>query len=190
MEIPFVGPTLQQAVDAVGGGAALVGGTVGLFQATATSVTGAAIGATSAPALYNPPGNNKLFRIMRVLYGDVSGTIARFNMRYYWQANPVLSGLTEGSGAQAIQSRSRGVAPTAKFYTALTVGAAATQFMPVGFGSGGAIAAQFYWLQDQPEGITTVLPGEIWWPYVSNGALAMVADVGLIWIETPIPTGN
>lgn len=94
-------------------------------------------------------------------------------------------GLTAGT----IQARN-GVIPVTTWYTALTVGAAASIFMPDGLGSGGAVAAQFYGLQDWAYGIETVVPGEIWWPYVSNAAIAMVATVGVIWIETPIPTGN
>ena len=37
-------------VDAIGSGAALATGTMGLFYATATSVTGAGIATTTAPA--------------------------------------------------------------------------------------------------------------------------------------------
>jgi hypothetical protein len=182
----FVGPTMNAAVDVVGGGAALPGGTSGLFHATATSVTGAAIGTTSAPALYNPPGNTKLARVIAVNLGDISGTLIRANLRYYWAAQPTLSGLTQGT----IMSRSRGVGATCIFYTGLTVGAAATIFVPSGIGSGGAIGAQFNFLSDKCMGIYDVQPGELFYPFVSNAAWAGVTDVGLIWVETPIPTGN
>lgn len=184
--LPFTGPIAGQAIDAVGNGASQVGGTTGLFQAVAASVTGVAIGTTSAPALYNPPASTKLLRIMSVRLGDVSGTIIRAHLRYYWAKEPVLSGLTAG----VIQSRSRGVASVASWYTALTVGAAAATFIDSGLGSGGAVAAAFYNLRDDCAGIITVNPGELWYPYVSNAALAMVADVTVIWLETPINQGN
>ena len=185
MEIPYVGITQGAAYDAIGAGKSYPLGPIGFFQVSAAGVTGAAISTSSAPALYNPDGSGKLVRILRVAYGDESGTLIRAHIRRYWQQRPILSGLTEG----AVQARN-GIASVCKWYTALTVAASASQWMPVGLGSGGAIAAQFYWLQDYTEGIETVNPGEIWWPYVSNGALAMVASIGVIWIETPIPTGN
>jgi hypothetical protein len=182
MEIPFIGPTMSSAVDAIGNGKP---SNIGFFQVSAAGVTGAAVGTTSAPALFNPPGSGKLVRILRVTYADESGTIIRAHIRRYWQPNPILSGLTEG----AVQARN-GVVSVCKWYTALTVAAAATQWMPAGIGSGGAVAAQFYWMQDFIEGIETINPNEIWWPYVSNAALAMVASIGVTWLETPIPTGN
>lgn len=182
MEIPFVGGAINQLVDVVGIGKA---NNIGLFQASVAGVAGAVIGTTSAPALFNPSGSGKVVRILRTVYGDESGTIIRAHIRHYWQSNPVLSGLTEA----AAQARN-GIATVCKWYTALTVGGAATQFMPDGLGSGGAIALQFYGLVDPAVGIETVNPNEIWWPYVSNAALAMVATIGVIWIETPIPSGN
>lgn len=186
MDLPYWAPTLGGAYDAAGGGAICPQGPVGLFQASAASVTGAAIATTTAPALYNPPNSGKLIRILRVAFGDVSGTIIRSNLRYYWAQNPTLSGLTAG----IIQPRSRLVASVANFYTALTVGSAASLFLPVGYGSGGAVAAQFYYLQDNPEGILVVNPGELFYPFVSNAAYAGVTDIGIVWLETPIVTGN
>lgn len=159
----FVGQNVQNAVDAAGGG---VQAGAGLFQATAGSITGAAIATTTAPALYNPPNSGKLFRIMAVNLGDISGTLIRANLRYYWQANPILSGLTLGS----VQSRSRYIASVAQFYTGLTVGTAASVFIASGLGSGGAIATQFYNLSDKTLGMYDVQPGELFYPFVSNAA--------------------
>lgn len=182
MNITYVGPTLSSAVDAIGNGKP---SNIGYFQVSAAAITGAVIGATSAPALFNPAASGKLVRILRVNYTDESGTIIRAHIRRYWQKTPILSGLTEG----AVQARN-GVVSVCKWYTALTVAAAATQWMPCGIGSGGAVAAAFYNLQDPIEALETVNPDEIWWPYISNAALAMVASIGVIWIETPIPSGN
>lgn len=178
---PFAGLTEASAIDIVGNGKA---NNMGLFQASINAVTGAAIGTTTAPALWNPSGSGKVMRILAINLADESGTIIRAHVRHYWAQNPILSGLTAGS----IQARN-GVASVGYFYTALTVGAAATQWMPA-VGSGGAVAAQFYNLQEQAFGWYTVNPNELFYPYVSNAALAMVASVGLIWVETPIPTGN
>jgi hypothetical protein len=193
MEIPYFGQNLSNAMDIVGGMANPPGGQgpAGLFEISfASAGPAAAIGTTTAPACWNPPQSGRLIRIMRVLLGDVSGTLTRANLRYYRAIPPanVISGVTDVSST--IQSRSRNVNSVAKWYSALTCTPAASIFMPVGFGSGGAIAAQFYWLQDQPEGITVVQPGELWYPFVSNGASALTADLGIIWIETPIPQGN
>jgi len=193
MELPYWGTNLQTAMDVVGSMASPPGGggNAGLFEVSMAAVTFAAIGTTTYPALYNPPASGKLIRIMRVLFGDESGTLIRAHMRYYRGYAPgvnVLSGITDSTAN--IQSRSRQVKSIANWYTALTCTPAATTFMPVGLGSGGAIAAQFYNLTDNPQGIIVVWPGEIWYPAVSNGALAMVGTVGVQWLETPIPQGN
>lgn len=181
----LVGDNFQGVYDPVGAGAKGPNGPAGLFVATAAGIVGGVVAVTSAPALYNPPQSGKLYRIQTVRLGDVSGTIIRGNIRYYWAQNPILSGLTLGT----ILPRTRGVATSALFYTALTVAAAATQFMQSGLGSGGAVAAQFYNLRSDEYGFP-VWPGEIFYPYVSNAALAMAADVTVEWIETPITSGN
>ncbi|HJX81457.1 MAG TPA: hypothetical protein VJ248_05460 [Candidatus Udaeobacter sp.] len=173
-------------IDAVNGGNSVANGLLGAFSASAAGVTGAAIGTTSAPALYNPAGSGKVCKITSIRFGDVSGTIIRANIRYYWAINQVPTGVTLGT----IRSHSKGVPSVAQFLTALTVGTAASVFLASGLGSGGAVAAQFYSLIDRVEGDLTVLPGEIFYPYVSNGALAMVADVSMTWIEYAPPTGN
>lgn len=177
----LVGDNFQSVIDPVAGSK----GQACLCVATAASITGAAIAVATAPALYNPPASGKVLRIQTVRLGDISGTIIRSNIRYYWAQNPILSGLTLGT----IYSRTRGVASSAFFYTALTVAAAATQFMQSGLGSGGAIAAQFYNLRADEYGFP-IWPGEIFYPFVSNAAIAMVADVTVEWLETPITTGN
>jgi len=187
------GGNLANAVDIVGAGAlSLTGqnGQAGVFSATATGVTGAVLGTGSLPILHNPAGNNKLFRIISVRYGDVSGTIIRANIRYAFLDLVATAATISAQTAGAIRSMTRNVASTGFFYTAATLSAitGAVQ-MATGLGSGGAIAAQFYNLRSDEEGIVTVKPGELFYPYISNAAIAMVADVTVIWAETPIPTG-
>jgi hypothetical protein len=190
MEIPYWGPTLANALDIFSGANPPGGqGPVGVFEISFASLTWAAIAATTPPALYNPPGSGTIARIMRVLFGDVSGTLIRANMRYYRgnSAVNIISGITDVTNT--IQPRTK-VASVLKVYSALTLTPAASLFMPVGFGSGGAIATQFYWLQDAPEGLIVIRPGEIWLPSVSNAALAMVGDLGIQWVETPLSLNN
>jgi hypothetical protein len=190
MDLPFWGPTFGSAYDLYNAATTPYGGVCAAI-ATAASVTGAAIATTTAPALYNPPNSGKTLRVMSVRFGDVSGTIIRSNLRYYW-LNPTANGITlSGTTQGTINVRTPKVAPVAQWLTALTVGSAASIFVPVGFGSGGAIAAQFYSLQDNLEGsIITVNPGELFYPFASNAAYAGVTDIGIAWFEVPILTGN
>lgn len=178
---PFAGLNEASAIDIIGNGKA---NNMGLFQASVAAVTGAVIAVGTTPALWNPSGSGKVMRVLAINIADESGTIIRAHIRHYWTKNPILSGLTAGT----IQARN-GVASVGFFYTALTVAAAAADWMPAA-GSGGAVAAQFYNLQDQAFGWYTVNPNELFYPYASNAAIAMVASVGLIWVETPIPSGN
>ena len=181
-----VSGTQQDAVTVVSGAS----GSVGLFKCYTTSaVAGAVIGTTTAPALYNPPASCVVLRIMAVRLGAVAGTVIAACHTYGVIAAPVLSGLT--AGPTPINCFiGRGATFQGAWYTGITVGAAATILFPSGISAGGALAAgPLFTMMDPVNGSIVLPPGAIFYPWVSNAAIALTALITVDVMQTPMLVG-
>jgi len=186
----FQGPSLVTETDAVTPGANPNSNIVGAFRCfTTTAVAAAAVGATSAPALYNPPNSGVVLRVQAVRLGVVAGTVIAGTLGYAYQANPVLSGLTSGPAPLGTYL-TRGAAFQGLWYSALTLAVAATFIGTNGLSAGGALAAgPLFQLMDPVNGFIVIPPGVIFLPFVANAAVALTALVTLDVIQTPMLTG-
>jgi hypothetical protein len=165
-----------------------------VYSTAATGIAGAAAGVNSAPMLWNPSDSGVRLRILEVKYGGVSGTVIAAHIAYgvllkagaqVATAGPVVS-LTEVPAVNLLPGA--GMASRIRFAPAtVTLIAAPTYWMPAGFSSGGAQAAgPLYSLIDKVDGKIVIPPGVAFFPYISNGAIALVASVAVLAIEEPL----
>jgi hypothetical protein len=185
----FYGANKAAALDAVTvlGGSA---GMTGTFKCYTTSaVAGAVIGTTTAPALYNPAASGVVLRILRVSLGAVAGTVIAASHTYGVIAAPVLSGLTPGP-TPFNTFIGRGATFQGAWYTGITVASAATILFPSGISAGGALAAgPLFTMVDNIGGAIALPPGAIFYPWVSNAAIALTALVTVDVLQTPWVSG-
>lgn len=164
-----------------------------IYNNATAGVAGATLGTSSAPAIINPPGSNKLFIPTKVFFGGISGTVivAHIGWGYHRAATIVGTGadivsLTEvdpvaatiGSPAKS----SMRFAPTTISWTG-----APTWGGTYGLNAGGAEAAGplFQLTADLADGVIAFAPGWAFVPFCSNAALALVTHVSVVGIEIP-----
>ena len=182
----FYGASQSQQVDMVTGAPQ----SSGLFKCyTTTAVAGAVVGTTSAPALYNPVNSGVVLRIMRVRYGAVAGTVIAGAITQGVIAAPTISGLTLGP-TPFNGFVGRGQSWLGAWYTGITVGVAAAILFPAGISAGGAYAAgPLFTMVDNVDGAIVLPPGALFYPYLSNAALAMTALITVDVLQTPFLAG-
>jgi hypothetical protein len=186
----YQGTSLVTETDAVTPGANPSSGIVGAFRCyTSAAIAAAAVGVTSAPALYNPPNSGVVLRVQAIRLGVVGGTVIAGTLGYAYQNQPVLSGLTAGP-APLSTFLTRGAPFQGLWYSALTLAAAPTFIGSNGLSAGGALAAgPLFSLMDPVNGFIVIPPGVIFLPFVANAAVALTALVTLDVIQTPMLTG-
>jgi hypothetical protein len=168
------------------------------YKTAAAGIAAAVAGANSAPFIWNPSNSNVRLRILEIRYGAVSGTVILGHIAYgilsgagaqFGTAQPIVS-YTAGAAVNA--NFNKGLASVMNFCpltTTMTVGPA--YFIPNGLSSGGALAAgPVYSLIDKVEGRIIINPGDAFFPYISNAALALVAAVAVLGWEEVIPAGG
>jgi hypothetical protein len=168
-----------------------------------TAVTGtnalAAAGTGSAPMLYNSKTSPVNVRIIAIKYGMISGTDIEAYIYYGIAVNPVVTLAsttyvqpvncigTGGNASQIQQGTDGGWAPiTVAIATAPTMWALSGVSLPGATAAGGIIGPTI----DILDGTIIVKPGVAFFPYLCNGAGALVASVSILAIEDPIPYGN
>jgi hypothetical protein len=164
------------------------------FNTAAAGVTGAVAGTASAPMLWNPSDSDVRLKIIKVRWGGISGTVIAAHVAYGWLASagaqigtaqPVVS-YTKVSPVNAVLGAGR--ASKINFAPAtvtMTVGPA--YLMPAGLNSPGAYAAGgLFTMVDNVDGGIIVNPGNAFFPYISNAAIALVAAVSVFALEIPI----
>lgn len=167
----------------------------GFWYSTALGgVVAAAVGTSSAPMLWNPSDSGVKLKILRIRYGSVSGTVVLAHIGYGILANcgaqkgtaqPVVSA-TEVSGTNARYGGGR-VSKIRFAPATVTMAVGPAYWMPNGMSSGGALAAgPLYTLEDKVDGDIIIEPGNAFFPFISNAALALVAAVAVLALEIPI----
>ena len=168
------------------------------YNTPAAGVTGAAVTTTNKPVIWNPSDSNRMLHIIQINYGVVSGTVIAAHIAYgyllaagaqYGTGQPIVTfaGVTPVNAVAGA-----GVASRMNFaHTTLTMTVGPAYMAPNGYSSGGALAGgMLYEIQDLVYGKIVVPPGVAFFPYVANGAIALVASVSTFGWEQPInPNG-
>jgi hypothetical protein len=166
------------------------------YNTAAAGVAAAVCGTASAPMLWNPSDSDVRLKILRIRYGGVSGTVILAHIAYglflncgsqIGTAQPIVSH-TLVAAVNAVPGAGR--ASKIRFAPAtVSMTGGPSYFMPNGLSSGGALAAgPLYKLVDDVNGEIIINPGNAFFPYVSNGALALTAAVSVFALELPIST--
>jgi len=164
------------------------------YNTAAAGVTGAVAGTASAPMLWNPSDSDVRLRIIKVRWGGISGTVIAAHIAYGWlaaagaqigTAQPIVS-YTKVAPVNAVLGAGR--ASKINFAPAtLLLTAAPAYLMPVGISSPGAYAAgPLFTMVDNVDGCIVVNPGNAFFPYIANAAIALVASVSVFALEIPI----
>lgn len=164
-----------------------------VYGNASTGIAGAAVGTSSAPAIINPPGSNKLFVPVKIFYGGISGTVIAAHVAWAYHRAATIVGtaadvvsLTEVAPVNALVGA--GIASAMRFAPAtITWTGSPTYGGNLGLNAGGAYAAgaMFQLVADLSDGVLAFAPGQAFLPYVSNAALALVAQVSVIGLEIP-----
>lgn len=164
------------------------------YPTAAAGVTPAVVGANSAPMLWNPSDSGVKLKILRIRYGAVSGTVILAHIGYGILANcgsqigtaqPIVSHtLVPGTNARYNNGRVSRI----RFAPAtVTMTTGPVYWMPNGISSGGALAAgPLYPMEDKVDGDITIDPGNAFFPFIANAALALVAAVAVLALEIPV----
>ncbi len=182
--------TAQNVEDAIAEGYGFV------YSTAAAGVLAAAAGVNSAPMLWNPSDSEVQLRVLEVKVGAVgkgAGVILS-HLAYgvllkaggqVGAAAPVVS-LTEVPAVNLLPGAGR--ASRIRFAPAtVTLAAAPAYWMPAGFSAGGDLAAgPLFPLIDKVDGKIVIPPGVAFFPYISNGAMALTAAVAVLGIEEPL----
>jgi hypothetical protein len=169
----------------------------GFYYNTALGgVAAAAVGINSAPMLWNPGDSDVHLKIIKIRFGVVSGTVILAHIAYGIFAN---CGSQIGAG-QPIVSHTLAAATNAKYGAGrvskirfapatVTMTGGPAYWMPSGLNAGGAFAAgPLFSLVDPVNGEIVIPPGNAFFPFISNGALALTAAISVLALELPVST--
>jgi hypothetical protein len=177
---------------------ALTAGQCFWYNTLLGGVTGAAVTTNNLPCIWNPSDSNRMLHILQINYGVVSGTVIAAHIAYGYllgagaqkgTAQPII---TYANVVPVNAMPGAGVQSRINFSNAtLTMTTGPAYLAPNGFSSGGALAAgALFSLVDEVWGKILVPPGVAFFPYVSNGAIALVASVSTFgWEQVINPNG-
>ena len=177
---------------------ALTAGQCFWYNTLLGGVTGAAATTNNLPCIWNPSDSNRMLHIIHINYGVVSGTVIAAHIAYGYVPN---AGAQKGTGQPILTyanvvpvnaMHGAGVASRMNFSNAtLTMTPNVTYLAPNGISSGGALGAgAMFPLVDEVWGKILVPPGVAFFPYISNGAIALVASVSTFgWEQVINPNG-
>lgn len=176
---------------------AILSGRTFIYSSAAAGVLAKAADTTPVMMLWNPLGSGVNLRIQEVRIGVVSGTVIAAHLAYGYllnagssigTANPVVSHTLVPAQNALIGG---GRASQIRFAPATATLIAAPQYgWTNGLSSGGALAAgPLFPLVDKVDGKIVVPPGVAFFPFLSNGAMALTASVVVIATEEPVQIG-
>ena len=197
--VPVYSQTGPGGISIIGGERdAVLAGVAFSYSSASTGVLAKAADTSPVMMLWNPAGSGVNLRIQRLMIGAVSGTVILSSLGWGVIKN---AGSQVGTAAPVVSLTT--AAPTNRFIggngkaslinfapATVSVTNAPTFVESWGLSAGGAFAAgPLFALDLNIAGQIVIAPGTAFFPFLSNGAMALTAVVTVFATEEPVTAG-